>query len=61
MSTKNTSTFLFDTHAAAEQAIHSLSRSGFDMKELSLVGKGYHTEEHPVGFYSEAFLRSARR
>lgn len=22
------------------------------MKKLSLVGKGYHTEEHPVGFYT---------
>jgi hypothetical protein len=42
----------FNTHVEAEAAIHSLSRSGFDMKKLSLVGKGYHTEEHPLGFYS---------
>ena len=44
--------FIFNTHEDAETAIHTLSRSGFDVKKLSLVGKGYHTEEHPVGFYS---------
>ena len=52
MTTENTSTFLFDTHHDAELAIQSLSKSGFDMKKLSLVGKGYHTEEHPLGFYT---------
>ena len=44
--------YIFNTHVEAEQAIQSLSRAGFDMKKLSLVGKGYHTEEHPVGFYT---------
>ena len=44
--------YIFNTHAQAEDAIHSLSQSGFDMKKLSLVGKGYHTEEHPLGFYT---------
>ncbi len=44
--------YVFSTHAQAEEAIRSLSRSGFDMKQLSLVGKGYHTEEHPMGFYT---------
>jgi hypothetical protein len=41
-----------NSHADAEQAIRSLSGSGFDMKKLSIVGKGYHSEEHPLGFYS---------
>lgn len=45
---------IFDTHTQAEEAIQALSRSGFDMKKLSLVGKGYHSEEHPVGFYTVA-------
>jgi hypothetical protein len=36
----------------AEEAIRLLSQSGFDVKKLSLVGKGYHSEEHPIGFYS---------
>ena len=39
-------------HAAAEAAIRTLSQSGFDMKKLSLVGKGYHSEEKPMGFYT---------
>ncbi len=44
--------FVFDNHAAAEQAIRKLGQSGFDLKKLSLVGKGYHSEEKPVGFYT---------
>ena len=44
--------YLFNTHPEAEEAIRELGRSGFDMKKLSLIGKGYHTEEHPVGFYT---------
>ena len=44
--------YVFNTHVEAEEAIQSLSRSGFDVKKLSLVGKGYHTEEHPLGFYT---------
>lgn len=43
---------VFDTHIEAEDAIKSLSKAGFDVKKLSLVGKGYHSEEHPVGFYT---------
>ena len=44
--------YVFNTHVEAEEAIQSLNRSGFDVKKLSLVGKGYHSEEHPVGFYT---------
>jgi hypothetical protein len=44
--------YIFNTHGEAEGAIRSLSASGFDVKKLSLVGKGYHSEEHPVGFYT---------
>ncbi len=40
------------THTDAETAIKSLNASGFDMTKLSIVGKGYHSEEHPVGFYT---------
>ena len=52
MSNPDSSFFVFDTHAAAEEAIRTLGQSGFDMKKLSLVGKGYHSEEKPVGFYT---------
>ncbi len=44
--------FVFDTHTAAEGAIRTLGQSGFDLKQLSLVGKGYHSEEKPMGFYT---------
>jgi len=52
MTTLNSSFFVFDTHTAAEKAIRTLSHAGFDMKKLSLVGKGYHSEEKPMGFYT---------
>jgi hypothetical protein len=44
--------YIFSTHVEAEKAIRSLSEAGFDMKKLSLVGKGYHSDERPVGFYT---------
>ena len=52
MSNTDTAFFVFDTHASAEDAIRTLGQSGFDMKKLSLVGKGYHSEEKPMGFYT---------
>lgn len=42
----------YDTPVQAEQAVKELERAGFDMKRLSIVGKGYHSEEYPVGFYT---------
>lgn len=41
-----------NTHADAEGVVKELQRSGFDMRKLSVVGKGYHSEEHPLGFYT---------
>jgi len=43
---------VFADHQAAETAIRKLTSAGFDMKNLSVVGKGYHTEEKVVGFYT---------
>lgn len=43
---------VYDTHEAAETAVRALQRSGFDIKRLSIIGKGYRSEEHPVGFYT---------
>jgi hypothetical protein len=48
----NASVFICNTHKEAEDAIQSLKKFGFDVKKLSLIGKGYHSEEHPVGFYT---------
>jgi hypothetical protein len=52
MEQKSPPVYVFSTHVEAEDAIRMLSKSGFDVKKLSLVGKGYHSEEHPVGFYT---------
>ena len=41
---------VFPTHDQAEAAIKSLSDSGYNMKNLSIIGQDYHSEEHPVGF-----------
>ena len=43
---------VFANHDAAEAAVKQLTAGGFAMKNLSLVGKGYHTEEKVVGFYN---------
>lgn len=52
MTTEDTVISVFNTHIEAENAVKALHKQGFDMTQLSIVGKGYQTEEHPVGFYS---------
>ncbi len=52
MSKENAIIAVYDAHTQAEDTIKELERSGFDMKKLSILGKGYHSEEHPVGFYT---------
>ena len=43
---------LYDTHEQAEQAVAELQTSGYDLKRLSIVGQGMHTEEKVVGYYN---------
>ena len=43
---------IYPTHSGAETAIKELQRSGFDMTKLSIVGRGYHTDEQVVGYYT---------
>jgi len=43
---------VFADHNAAEAAIKQVAGSGFDMRNLSIVGQGYHTEEQVIGFYN---------
>jgi hypothetical protein len=52
MSETDTVIAVFADHEAAEAAVRNLADSGFEIKNLSVVGKGYHTEEKVVGFYS---------
>lgn len=43
---------VFPDHASAEAAVQQLGRAGFDIKHLSVVGKGYHVDEQVMGFYN---------
>jgi hypothetical protein len=43
---------VFDDHQGAEAAVKKLAEAGIDMKHLSIVGQGYHTDEKVVGFYN---------
>ncbi|HTD55355.1 MAG TPA: general stress protein [Silvibacterium sp.] len=50
METTDTVIAVFTDHQAADAAVKKLTEAGFEMKNLSVVGKGYHTEEKVVGF-----------
>ena len=52
MSNQESPFFVFDNHASADEAIRTLGQSGFDLKKLSLVRKGFHSEEKQRGFYT---------
>ncbi|MGL4441821.1 MAG: general stress protein [Bosea sp. (in: a-proteobacteria)] len=52
MPNSDTAIAIFDDHTGAEDAVKKLAQAGFDMKTLSIVGKGFHTEEKVTGFYN---------
>ena len=52
MPTQNSVVAVYRTHTEADQALKELQSGGVDMRKLSIVGKGYHTEEHAVGYYN---------
>jgi hypothetical protein len=52
MKTPDSIIAVFADHQAAEMAVRKLTADGFEMKNLSIVGRGYHTEEKVAGFYS---------
>jgi len=52
MSQENSVVAVYQTHAGAEEAVKELQRGGVDMHKLSIVGKGYHTDEQVVGYYN---------
>jgi len=52
MATQNSVVAVYATHTEADQAVKELQHGGVDMQTLSIVGKGYHTDEHPVGYYN---------
>ncbi|MGA8619807.1 MAG: general stress protein [Candidatus Sulfotelmatobacter sp.] len=52
MSTHNSVVAVYRTHTEADQAVKELQRGGVDMRKLSIMGKGYHTDEQVVGYYN---------
>jgi len=52
MTLPNAAVAVFRSRNAAETAVMKLSKAGFDMKRLSVLGKGYYTEDKVVGFYN---------
>ena len=52
MSKVNSVVAIYQTHTEADQAVKELQRGGVDMHKLSIVGKGYHTDEQVVGYYN---------
>src|SRR5579872_1727912 len=52
MAELNSAVAIYDTHTSAEGAIRALREARFEMKQLSIVGKDYQTEEHAIGFYN---------
>ena len=43
---------VFTDYQDADKAVKKLAEAGIDMKHLSIVGKGYHTDEKVIGFYN---------
>ena len=43
---------VFDDHDSADKAVRKLAAGGIYIKHLSVVGKGYHTDEKVIGFYN---------
>ena len=52
MPKENSVVAVYQTHTGAEEAVKELQRGGVDMHKLSIVGKGYHTDEQVVGYYN---------
>ena len=52
MNSNGATVALYDTHEVAEKAVKSLRNAGIDFRKISIVGKDYHTEEQPVGYFN---------
>jgi len=51
---------VFADHPAAETAVKTLAANGFDIKNLSPIGKGDHSDEKAIGFCVDGFPVMAR-
>jgi hypothetical protein len=51
-STENSVVAVYPQHSDAENAINLLKKGNFNIKKLAIVGRGYHTEDQVVGYYT---------
>jgi uncharacterized membrane protein len=51
-SKENSVVAVYPQHSGAEDAINLLKKNNFDIKKLAIVGRGYHTEDQVVGYYT---------
>ena len=52
MTSSETLVAVYGTHVAAEEGLRTLERSGVDMRSISIVGRDYHSEEQPLGYFN---------
>ncbi|MEQ7154222.1 general stress protein [Brevundimonas aurifodinae] len=52
MTEENVAVAVFSSHAQAENAVRTLGQTAFPLTQLTIVGKGYHTDERVLGFYN---------
>lgn len=52
MKSNNSIVATYPSHTGAEEAVKQLQKSGFDMKQLSIIGRDYHKDELVVGYYN---------
>jgi hypothetical protein len=52
MQEPNSVVAVFTDHEGAEAAVKMLAAHGIDIKHLSVVGRGYHSDEKVTGFYN---------
>lgn len=50
--TNSTVVAVYGNHEVAEAAVRKLADGNIPMNEISIIGKGYHTDEKVVGFYN---------
>lgn len=52
MTEESVAVAVFSSHDQAEEAVRALGRTDFPLRQLTIVGKGYHTDEKVIGFYN---------
>ncbi len=52
MNNKNSCIAIYSTCQAVENILDKLQKAGFDLRLISVMGKGFHGDAHAIGFYT---------